>query len=202
LKRSHLAREVVETVLLTILIFLVIRFIIQSYHVEGPSMVPGLHTDEYVLVNKVSYLFQGPSRGDVIVFHYPRDTTQDYIKRIIGLPGDIIKTDSTHVWVDGVLLNEPYISQPINPDITSTTWKVPLGEYFVLGDNRPVSDDSRYWGFVPKSLIVGRAMFVYWPIGNWQIINTHQSVYVKITAALDPAVDLRSGVTLRAPILQ
>ena len=181
MKRSHLAREVVETVVLTLLIFLVIRFLIQSYHVEGPSMQPGLNTDEYVLVNKVSYLFQSPQRGDVIVFHYPKDTTQDFIKRIIGLPGDTIKTDQTHVWVDGVQLNEPYISQPVNPDITSTTWTVPPGDYFVLGDNRPVSDDSRYWGFVPKSLIVGKAMFVYWPIGEWQIINTHQPVYAKIT---------------------
>jgi signal peptidase I len=163
-------------------------------------MEPGLHTDEYVLVNKVSYLFQAPARGDVIVFHYPKDTTQDYIKRIIGLPGDTIKTDPTHVWVNGILLNEPYISQPVNPDITSTTWKVPPGDYFVLGDNRPVSDDSRYWGFVPKNLIVGRAMLVYWPASNWQIINTHQSVYVKITATLDPATEPGKGITLRMPV--
>jgi len=181
LKRSHLAREVVETVVLTLLIFLVIRFLIQSYHVEGPSMQPGLNTDEYVLVNKVAYLFQAPQRGDVIVFHYPKDTTQDYIKRIIGLPGDTVKTDQTHVWVDGVELNEPYISLPVNPDTKSTTWKVPPGDFFVLGDNRPVSDDSRYWGFVPKDLIVGKAMLVYWPVSNWQLINTHQTVYVKIT---------------------
>jgi signal peptidase I len=143
-------------------------------------MQPGLNTDEYVVVNKVSYLFQAPERGDVIVFHYPKDTTQDYIKRIIGLPGDTVRTDQTHVWVDGVLLNEPYISMPVNPDVTTNTWKIPSGDYFVLGDNRPVSDDSRYWGFVPKDLIVGKAMFVYWPVSNWQIINTHQSVYVKI----------------------
>jgi signal peptidase I len=180
LKRSHMVREVIETVVLTLLIFLVIRFIIQSYHVEGASMQPGLHTDEYVLVNKVSYLFQAPGRGDVIVFHYPRDTTQDFIKRIVGLPGDTIKIDNTHVWVDGVLLNEPYISRPVNLNPVGTFWKVPPGDYFVLGDNRPVSDDSRYWGFVPKDLIVGKAMLVYWPTSNWQILNTYPSVYVKI----------------------
>lgn len=179
MKRSHLAREVIETIVLTLLIFLVIRFLIQSYHIEGPSMQPGLHTNEYVLVNKVSYLFQAPKRGDVIVFHYPLNTTQDYIKRIIGLPGDTVRTDQTHVWVNGVELNEPYISMPFNPDATKT-WKVPPGDYFVLGDNRPVSDDSRYWGFVPKDLIVGNAMLVYWPFSNWQIINTYQSVYTKI----------------------
>ena len=184
MKRSHLVREVLETVALTLLIFLAIRFLVQSYHIEGPSMEPGLNTDEYALVNKVSYLFQAPQRGDVIVFHYPKDTTQDYIKRIIGLPGDTVRTDQTHVWVNGVQLNEEsYISMPVNPDTTTNTWKVPPGDYFVLGDNRPVSDDSRYWGFVPKDLIVGKAMLIYWPASNWQIINSHQSVYVKIKAA-------------------
>ncbi len=179
MKRSHLVREVIETVLLTLLIFLVIRFVIQSYHVEGPSMQPGLHTDEYVLVNKVAYLFQAPGRGDIIVFHYPRNTTQDFIKRIVGLPGDTVRTDQTHVWVDGVLLNEPYIQEPINLN-QPTIWKVPPGDYFVLGDNRRVSDDSRYWGFVPKDLIVGKAMLVYWPASNWEILNTYPSVYTKI----------------------
>ncbi|MBA2392290.1 MAG: signal peptidase I [Ktedonobacteraceae bacterium] len=181
MKRSHLVREVIETVVLTLLIFLVIRFVVQSYHVEGPSMQPGLHTDEYVLVNKVSYLFQTPGRGDVIVFHYPKDTTQDFIKRIVGLPGDTVRTDSTHVWVNGVLLNEPYIKEAINLNEPSI-WKVPPGDYFVLGDNRRVSDDSRYWGFVPKDYIVGKAMLVYWPSSNWQILNTYPSVYVKIKA--------------------
>ena len=181
MKRSHLVREVIETVVLTLLIFLVIRFVVQSYHVEGPSMQPGLHTDEYVLVNKVSYLFQTPGRGDVIVFHYPKDTTQDFIKRIVGLPGDTVKTDSTHVWVNGVLLNEPYIKEAINLNEPSI-WKVPPGDYFVLGDNRRVSDDSRYWGFVPKDYIVGKAILVYWPSSNWQILNTYPAVYVKIKA--------------------
>ena len=179
LKRSHLAREIIETIALTLLIFLVIRFVIQSYHVEGPSMLPGLHTDEYVLVNKVSYLFHAPERGDVIVFHYPRDTTQDYIKRVIGLPGDTVKVDATHVWVDGILLNEPYISAAFNP-VPPQSWKIPPGQYFVMGDNRPVSDDSRYWGDVPQDYIVGKALLVFWPSSNWQIINTHSPVYTQI----------------------
>ncbi len=97
MKRSHLAREIVETVALTILIFLTIRFVLQSYHVEGPSMQPELYTDQYVLVNKTAYLFRSPERGDVIVFHAPRDTGKDYVKRVIGLPGDIIQTDNANV---------------------------------------------------------------------------------------------------------
>lgn len=177
-KRSHLAREIVETVALTLLIFIAIRFVIQSYRVDGPSMQPGLSTNEYVLVNKVTYLFHVPVRGDVIVFHYPGDPTKDFIKRIIGIPGDVIRTNSTDVWVNGQKLSEPYISVPANP--SANTWKVPQNEYFVMGDNRDVSDDSRYWGDVPKDFIVGKAVVVYWPFNNWQVINTYPSVYAHI----------------------
>ena len=178
MKRSHLAREIIETVALTLIIFLVIRFAIQSYRVSGPSMEPGLNNDEYVIVNKMAYLFHAPERGDVIVFHFPLNTSEDFIKRIVGLPGDTVKVDSTHVWVDGVLLKEPYISSSANP--LAQTWKVPSNEYFVLGDNRPVSDDSRDWGFVPKDYIVGKAAVVYWPLKNWEFINTYSTVYAAI----------------------
>jgi signal peptidase I len=177
-KRSHLAREIVETLALTLLIFLVVHMVIQSYHVDGLSMEPGLNSQEYVLVNKAAYLFHAPERGDVIVFHYPRDTTQDYIKRVIGLPGDTIQTDSTHVWVNGELLNEPYISMPANP--FAKIWKVPPDSYFVMGDNRQVSDDSRWWGFVPKDFIVGKAVLVYWPTNDIEFIKTYPAVYAQL----------------------
>jgi signal peptidase I len=178
LKRSHLAREIVETIALTLIIFLVIRFAIQSYRVEGVSMQPGLHDNEYVLVNKIAYLFHAPERGDVIVFHFPLDTSKDFIKRVIGLPGDTITVDSTSVRVDGVLLNEPYISERANPQ--GQRWTVPLNSYFVMGDNRPASDDSRDWGYVPRDDIVGKAVIVYWPLGNWELINTYPTVYAQI----------------------
>ena len=178
MKRSHLAREIVETIALTLIIFLVIRFAIQSYRVEGVSMQPGLHDNEYVLVNKIAYLFHAPERGDVIVFHFPLDTSKDFIKRVIGLPRDTITVDSTSVRVDGVLLNEPYISERANPQ--GQRWTVPLNSYFVMGDNRPASDDSRDWGYVPRDDIVGKAVIVYWPLGNWELINTYPTVYAQI----------------------
>jgi signal peptidase I len=177
-QRSHLAREIVETIALTLIIFLVIRFAIQSYRVSGPSMLPGLQTDEYVLVNKIAYLFHAPERGDVIVFHYPLDTNEDFIKRVIGLPGDTVTLDNATVRVDGVVLHEPYISQAYNP--SGKTIKVPKDEYFVLGDNRPLSDDSRDWGFVPKADLVGKAVIVYWPFTSWELINTYSNVYTQI----------------------
>jgi signal peptidase I len=180
LKRSHLLREIIETLVLTILIFIVIHFAVQSYHVDGASMQPTLYNDYFVVVNKTAYLFQQPQRGDVIVFHYPLDPSNDYIKRVIGLPGDTIKTNFNTVWVDGVKLNEPYISAPGNP--SAHQWVVPPNDYFVMGDNRPVSDDSRSWGFVPKNFIVGKAVAVYWPLSKWQFLNTFPATYADIKA--------------------
>lgn len=178
MKHSHLAREIVETIALTVIIFLVIHFAIQSYRVQGVSMQPGLVSDEYVLVNKVAYLFHAPERGDVIVFHYPLDTSEDFIKRVIGLPGDTITVTGTTVNVDGTTLSEPYISQRANP--TGQKWVVPPDSYFVMGDNRPVSDDSRIWGYVPNYDIVGKAVMVYWPFNKWELINTYSSVFAAI----------------------
>lgn len=163
--KSHLAREIVEIAVLTLLIFLLIRFVTQSYSVSDRNMEPSLQQNEYVLVNKIAYIFKAPERGDVIVLHYPQDTRTDYIERIIGLPGDTIRIDSTHVWVNDRLLDETaYVKNPTNPYAKS--WKVPEGQYFVMGDNRAQSNDSRYWGFVPKDYIVGKAAFIYWPVGK------------------------------------
>ena len=181
MKRSHLAREIIETIALTLLIFGVIRFAVQNYLVDGISMQPGLKSNEYVLVNKMAYLFHGPQRGDVIVFHWPQDTNKDLIKRVIGLPGDTVSIDGNSVWVDNVLLKEPYlppIKGPANP--IANVWKVGPNQYFVMGDNRQYSDDSRSWGLVPKNFIVGKAVMVYWPLSNWQIINTYPAVYALI----------------------
>jgi len=170
--------EIIETLALTLVIFVVIHFTVQNYMVDGPSMQPGLTNNQYVLVNKLAYLFHAPERGDVIVFHWPIDTNKDLIKRVIGVPGDVIVIDSKTVRVNGVLLNEPYIMAPVNP--AGNKWVVPPNEYFAMGDNRLVSDDSRDWGFVPKSYIVGKAVFVYWPINSWHFIDTYGSVYSTI----------------------
>jgi signal peptidase I len=175
---SHLVREIIETLALTLVIFVVIHFTVQNYMVDGTSMQPSLNNNQYVLVNKLAYLFHAPERGDVIVFHWPVDTNKDLIKRVIGVPGDVIVIDNKTVRVNGVLLNEPYISAPANP--AGNTWVVPPNDYFVMGDNRQVSDDSRDWGFVPKSYIIGKAVFVYWPLNSWHFINTYQPVYGKI----------------------
>jgi len=175
---SHFTREIIETVGLTLVIFLIIHFTVQNFLVDGPSMQPGLHTGEYVLVNKLAYTFHGPERGDVIVFELPQDTSENLIKRVIGLPGDKLVLTQNTVTVDGVTLKEPYISAPENDQAQTLT--VPPNNYFVLGDNRPVSDDSRDWGFVPKDDIIGKAVIVYWPLHDIESINTYQPIYVQI----------------------
>jgi signal peptidase I len=184
-KRTHLIREVIETIALTLIVFLVIRFAAQSFRVDGDSMNPGLHTDEFVLVDKASYLFQAPQRGDVIVFHYPLDTQRDFIKRVIGLPGDIINVTSTSVIVDDRTLQEPYISDPYNCvsdpyNCGSNTWKLGPNQFFVMGDNRPNSLDSRTWGPLDRSYIIGKAVVVYWPVTNWELINSFPTVFAAI----------------------
>lgn len=169
-KRYRLVREVIETIVLTVLMFLIIRFAVQNFNIDGTSMEPNLHNRELILVDKWTYLFHPPERGDVIVFQAPPDPTQDYIKRVIGLPGDVITIQNTTVIVDGVTLKETYIdpNRQGNPYAFKVINKmlVPPNDYFVLGDNRAGSSDSRDWGFVPKKNIVGRAAFVYWPLGQ------------------------------------
>ncbi len=167
-KRYRLVREVIETIVLTILMFLVIRFAVQNFNIEGTSMEPSLHDKELILVDKWTYLFRPPARGDVIVFIAPPQPTQDYIKRVVGLPGDTITIENTTVIVDGVTLNETYVdpkNQGNQYDFKHIyNLVVPRNDYFVLGDNRADSSDSRAWGFVPRKNIIGRAAFVYWPL--------------------------------------
>ena len=188
-KRFRLIREIIETIVLTLLMFLVIRFAIQNFNVDGTSMEPNLHDRELILVDKWTYLFHPPVRGDVIVFIAPPQPSMDYVKRVIGLPGDVITIKGTTVIVDGATLNETYVAAqdqgvPFGSR-TITNLVVPAGDYFVLGDNRKVSSDSRVWGFVPKANIIGRAAFVYWPWGedNNGFLKNYTSVYANVHQA-------------------
>jgi len=160
--------EIVQFALLAILIVLPIRFFIaQPFIVSGASMEDTFHTNEYLIVDRVSYYFNEPARGDVVVFRYPRNPSQFFIKRIIGLPGDTVTIDGNTVTVsnaqneNGIILDEPYVkSMDKNTFLTET-----LGEreYFVMGDNRDESSDSRVWGVLQKDRIIGRAFIRLFP---------------------------------------
>ncbi len=178
-------RDTVITILLSALIFVGLHTSFLVLPLDGPSMQPGLHTDERVLVNSLVYAFGEPQRGDVVVFHTPFDFSQIYIKRVIGLPGDTITLTLNSVYVDGVLLNEPYVP-PIPPGSSenpiATTVHLGPGQYYLLGDNRLDSRDSRYFGPVPRANIIGQAQFVVWPVGAFESIPTYRSVYAGIKA--------------------
>jgi len=154
-------REVVETVLLTLLIFLAIRTLIQNFRIEGVSMEPNLHDGQYLIINKLVYYLHPPERGDIVVFHYPKNPQRDFIKRIIGLPGEKVAVREERILINDEELDEPYALH-----MGKYTWGPQLlgeDEYFVLGDNRNSSSDSHSWGTLPGDAIIGKAWISYWP---------------------------------------
>jgi len=163
-KFVHTLLDIIETLLFSVLLFLGINAITARIRVDGMSMEPTLHTGEFVIVNKLAYRFGEPKVGDVILFRFPRNPEQEYIKRVIGLPGDEVTIAERQVRVNGYVLNEPYIAAPPRYE---SSWKVPVNALFVLGDNRNNSSDSHNWGPVPMENVVGRAVFVYWPPTEW-----------------------------------
>src|ERR1044071_6986047 len=161
-------RDLAFSVLIAVVM---IVFIYQPVKVEGTSMTPTLTDQERIFINKFTYRFGLGSieRGDTVVFWYPQDTSKSYIKRVIGVPGDRARGSGGQVYVNGTVLHEGYVP-PENRDLSS--WRegeeqtVPDGRYFVLGDHRNQSSDSRMWGYVPRENIYGKAVFVYWPLAK------------------------------------
>jgi signal peptidase I len=157
--------DMAETALLAAVLYLIIQTLTARIKVESTSMVPTLHSNDYVVVNKLAYKLWQPHRGDIIVFKYPPDPTQiPYIKRVIGLPGDMVHIADGKVTVNGVILTEPYLRVSTNQ---GGDWTVPEGHLFVLGDNRNGSSDSRAWGMVPLGNVIGKAEVIYWPPQHW-----------------------------------
>jgi signal peptidase I len=165
---KHFFLEVIETVLMALLLYAGINAISARIRVDGYSMVPTLQNGELVIVNRISYKFSKPKIGDVIVFRFPKNPQQEYIKRIIGLPGDLVEVHSGRVMVNGKVIDEPYISEP---PAYSTKTSVPQNSLYVLGDNRNNSSDSHAWGPVPFEYVIGKAVFVYWPPANWGLVD-------------------------------
>ena len=162
------ALDILETLLLSALLYLAINGVSVRIRVDGTSMEPTLHNGEFIIVNKLSYRLGEFSRGDVVVFHLPRDPQQEYIKRVIGLPGDVVEVRNGQVHINGEPIDEPYIAaRPNYPG----TWIVPQGNVFVLGDNRNNSSDSHTWGTVPVDYVVGKALLIYWPPPEWGAID-------------------------------
>jgi signal peptidase I len=157
-----LLRDVAVSVVLAVVL---IVFIYQPVKVEGTSMMPGLTDQERIFINKYQYKLGVGSigRGDLVVFHFPLDPSQSYIKRVIGIPGDTVEIDDGTVYLNGKQLAEPYLPEEYRDHISVPRRVVPDEHYFVLGDHRSSSNDSRMWGFVDRPQIYGKAVFVYWP---------------------------------------
>jgi signal peptidase I len=191
-------RDIVETLVLTAVIFLLVRAVVQNFKVEGKSMEPTLHNGQYLVINKASYwhldrdllsyivpgaqaasdssrrdgpawAFGEPQRGDIVVFRFPRDPSRDFIKRVIAVPGDTVEIRQGRVFVNSQFLDEAYINEAGN--YTSPAQKIQPGEYFVLGDNRNNSSDSHVWGTVPRDNIIGKAWISYWPLDELGLVS-------------------------------
>jgi len=189
----RIAREFLEAIILAVVVFVVIQTSIQNFKVEGSSMDPTLEGGQYLLVNKLVYLrvnlerlariapfwqldhpsrgfpFHPPKRGEVIVFHFPGDPERDFVKRVVGLPGEVVMVRGGTVFINNVPLEEPYITRRDESNMAANH----LGEkqYFVLGDNRRSSNDSRNWGPVPEENVVGKVWLVYWPFSRWGVLK-------------------------------
>jgi signal peptidase I len=200
--QSSTAREVIQTVALTLLIFIALRAAIQTFIVDGPSMQPGLYTGERLLIDRVSYAIGAPHRGDIVIFHhhhipvYGAEATYscslddgtdgrfescDYVKRIIGVPGDTVQVTPTQILVNGVALSEPYVNalSGFTPNASSHLGTTHLGpgQYFMCGDNRLNSSDSRSWGPAERSDFVGRAVMVFYPFSTLHILPNESAVF-------------------------
>jgi signal peptidase I len=155
----------------------IIFFLYQPVHVEGTSMLPRLEDQDLLLINKFAYTKLGSlmgdeiHRGDVVVFRYPHDVTKSYIKRVIALPGDRLWIDHGTVWVNGVALKESYVPVKYQDDRSQPEMTVPDGEFFMMGDHRSISSDSRDFGAVARNLIYGKAAFVYWPMDQAGVVR-------------------------------
>ena len=149
----------------------IILFLYQPVRVEGTSMLPRLEDQDRLFINKFAYRFESIHRGDVVVFLYPGDHSKSYIKRVIALPGDNLRIDHGKVWVNGIALNEPYVPFRYRDDRSLSDIIIPQGDFWVMGDHRSISSDSRDFGPVPRPLIYGKAAFVYWPMDQAGVVH-------------------------------
>jgi len=150
---------------------LIITFLYQPVRVEGTSMLPRLEDRDRLFINKFVYHLSAIERGDVVVFHYPRDPEKSYIKRVIGLPGDRLRIDHGQVWLNGKRQFEPYVPAEYRDSRSMAEIVVPEDFYFMMGDHRSISSDSREFGPVERSLIYGKAVFVYWPTRDAGVVR-------------------------------
>ncbi len=178
-------RETLETIALTLIIFVVIRAGVQNFRIEGYSMEPNFHDGQYLLINKVEYVVHQPERGDVVVFASPQNRERDFIKRVIALPGETVEIKDGRVFVNGQLLPQNYNTNPGSYNFGPVT--VGPDQLFVLGDNRNNSSDSHSWGTLPRADVIGKAWISYWPPNFWGVVQAPSFAATSPTDRAPPA---------------
>jgi signal peptidase I len=168
---GHLRLWVRDVLISVAASFMIITFLYQPVRVEGTSMQPELRDQDRLFINKFAYRFESISRGDVVVFFYPRDPEKSYIKRVIALPGDTMRIDEGRVYVNGQRVEETYVPRRYRDSRSMPEIVIPQANYFVMGDHRSISSDSRDFGPVDRQLIYGKAAFIYWPADNMGLIH-------------------------------
>jgi signal peptidase I len=169
----QLLGELFQTAIIAILLFIAINLVTARIRVEGISMEPSLHDEQFLVVNRLAYRWKEPQRGDIIIFRFPSDPKRRFIKRVIGLPGDVVAVRDGQLYINGVVLDEPYITEAHQ---YHGEWRLSPYEVFVLGDNRNNSSDSQNWGPLHIDEIIGKAVFVYWPLENMGLIQHYDLV--------------------------
>jgi len=169
---TGIGSDVAKNLFLAIVIlFIIVIFLAQPVRVEGTSMEPQLGDQERVFINKFSYRIFDIQRGDVVVFTFPGDSNKSFIKRVVGLPGETIKISGGNVYINNKLLSEPYVPQDYRGSLTAEAVTIPPDNYFVMGDHRTVSNDSRHWGTLHQKHIFGKAVLKYWPLDDIGLVN-------------------------------
>ncbi len=190
---TRIGRDIIEALVLAVVVFMLLQTTVRNFKVDGSSMDPTLEHGQYLLINRLLYLridmhrlskivpfwqangqssrfaIRAPKRGEIIVFQFPRDPSKDFVKRVVGLPGEVIEMKDGRVVVDGAVLEEPYLTAKDHTNKDQV--KLGEGEYYVLGDNRTRSNDSRSWGPVPEANLRGKVWMVYWPVPGIHILN-------------------------------
>lgn len=165
--------ETLQTIILALILYFLIDTFVARVRVDNISMEPTLQPGEFLLVDRAVFRLDDLKTGDIVVFHYPLNPEEDYIKRVIGVPGDHVKVVQGEVFVNDTRLEEPYL---LSVTAYEGDWVIPEDSFFVLGDNRNQSFDSHSWGFVPRENLIGRAFFIYWPINEIKLLQQPQMV--------------------------
>lgn len=170
-KKSSVIRETIESIAIAVVLAIIIRmFIFEPFYIPSGSMEPTLLVNDRIIVSKVSYYFGEPQRGDVMVFKYPKDPSRNFVKRMVAKPGETVELRDNTLYINGEAVSENYLPRGVQYEDYGPL-EIPQGYYFMLGDNRNNSEDSRYWGTLPEDLITGKSVAIYWPIERLSLIK-------------------------------